>query len=123
MAVAAQTSRPPPPSSPEGIRALRERLGLKQADLALILGVHAITVCRWEGGSLSPSNWAADLLNDLARCPAPDKAALKLALQRGVGATLALLLRPLCPDLARDQAPPAEERPPHARPTSSRWNQ
>ena len=42
--------------SPEQRRALRERAGITQADVAKALGVHRITVTRWETGQRVPGN-------------------------------------------------------------------
>ena len=36
--------------TPADLRAWRDRQGLRQADLADLLGVHAMTVSRWERG-------------------------------------------------------------------------
>lgn len=72
------------------VRQVRELLGLTQAELGLLLGVHAVTVCRWETGALMPSIFAAALLLDFQRArermPALD---VRLVLQRA-GAVQAL---------------------------------
>lgn len=39
-------------STPEGLKAARKALGMKnQAELAAALGVHEITVAKWESGA------------------------------------------------------------------------
>jgi transcriptional regulator with XRE-family HTH domain len=42
--------------SPEQRRALRERAGISQAEVASALGVHRITVTRWETGQRVPGD-------------------------------------------------------------------
>jgi len=37
-----------------GLRSLRKRLGLSQADMAKLLGVSALSVYNWEGGKSTP---------------------------------------------------------------------
>jgi len=44
------------------IRTLRERLGFTQVQLAQLLGVHPLTVSRWERDELAPSPHQAALL-------------------------------------------------------------
>jgi DNA-binding transcriptional regulator YiaG len=53
--------------TPERIRALRTKLGLKQIELADLLGIHAITISRWEQGHYEPSSLAEEKLDKLAR--------------------------------------------------------
>lgn len=48
--------------TPEGIKALRDRLTLSQADLARLLGVDVATVSRWERGETAPRRRAAQTL-------------------------------------------------------------
>lgn len=47
-------------------RTLRRRLGLSQAALAELLGVHAMTVSRWERGLLAPNAHQRRVLKALA---------------------------------------------------------
>lgn len=54
-------------ASPAGIRSLRERLGLTQGKLAELVGVHAMTVSKWERGRLAPAPYQAAILAALAR--------------------------------------------------------
>lgn len=58
------------PVSPEDVVALRQALGLTQADLAQLLGVHAMTVSRWERAKrdhgLVPSDFCVGLMRALS---------------------------------------------------------
>lgn len=47
------------------IKALREELNLTQQELADKVGVHRITVTRWELGDIQPSPMAVQALNQL----------------------------------------------------------
>jgi molybdopterin-binding protein len=60
------------------VAALRKRLGLSQVRLAEILGVHPMTVSRWERGRLEPSVRQRELLGTLAG-GAPARSAEELA--------------------------------------------
>ena len=52
------------------LRAWRSRLGLTQARAAELLGVHAITLCRWETGHLPlPPMLKLACQAIAARCP------------------------------------------------------
>jgi len=48
---------------------LRQRLGLSQSAFAQLLGVHAMTVSKWERGVLKPSAHQQRVLKALARAP------------------------------------------------------
>ena len=48
--------------SGDGIRSIRERLGLTQEQLARLLGVHPLTVSKWERGLLQPTAHQEELL-------------------------------------------------------------
>ena len=50
---------------PERIKKLRLKLDLTQKELAEQLGVHVITVTRWETGAFGPSGLAAKELERL----------------------------------------------------------
>jgi len=39
------------------VAATRKALGLTQTELASILGLHYVTVCRWERGHMEPKPW------------------------------------------------------------------
>jgi DNA-binding XRE family transcriptional regulator len=45
------------------IKILRQKLHLAQAQLAQVLGVHSITVARWESGTAKPNDYQAGMLN------------------------------------------------------------
>jgi transcriptional regulator with XRE-family HTH domain len=49
------------------IRAIRERLGLSQPQLAQLLGVHALTISKWERGVLTPSGHQETLLRSFRK--------------------------------------------------------
>lgn len=42
---------PPSDWDGEAVRALRERIGLSQATFAAVIGVHRVTVTKWESGA------------------------------------------------------------------------
>src|SRR5262245_26325196 len=68
------------------VRSLRRRARLTQAGLAELVGVHPITVSKWERGVLQPGRHQAGLLRALAAPPgrggAPQVASLARALNR-----------------------------------------
>ena len=39
------------------VRDTRTALGLTQGEIASILGLHYVTVCRWERGHITPKPW------------------------------------------------------------------
>lgn len=47
---------------PIDVKALRERLGLSQVELAKRIPVHELTVSRWENGHMQPSAMAREHL-------------------------------------------------------------
>lgn len=49
------------------IQKLRERLGLSQVQLAQLLGVHPLTVSKWERGLLAPSPHQNALLDSFLK--------------------------------------------------------
>lgn len=55
------------PAGPEGVRALREALGLTQAGLANLLGCHAMTVSKLERGMAEPVPYMIQQLSLLSR--------------------------------------------------------
>lgn len=61
------------------VAGLRRRLHLTQSGLARILGVHAMTVSKWERGLLRPTRHQQDILQAVARGDAPAGAARELA--------------------------------------------
>ena len=52
---------------PERIKELRRDLKMTQKEFASKVGVHVVTVIRWEGGSFAPSELALNNLEQLAR--------------------------------------------------------
>lgn len=51
---------------PERIKAIRKNLSLTQKAFAKEVGVHVVTVIRWEGGGFKPSGLALQHLERLA---------------------------------------------------------
>lgn len=76
-------SPPAPGVTPDQVKQVRKQLGLTQAQLAQLLGVHALTVSKWERGVGSPTPHHAALLDSFA-------AATKK--EPGIGETVAALL-------------------------------
>jgi transcriptional regulator with XRE-family HTH domain len=80
-------------------RLLRERLDLTQAELAYMLGVHAMTVSKWERGTGHPSAYNMQQLGLLAlgasRLTESDLLTFRglLALGSGVGALAFVVMR------------------------------
>lgn len=52
--------------TPDEIKALRKRLKLTQKQFAAEVGVHVVTVIRWEKGGFNPSGLALEKLQQLA---------------------------------------------------------
>ena len=79
------------------VAALRQSLGLTQVELARIVGVHPLTISKWERGVLEPTPWQAALLGAFRRIPlanrarAGKRAALRFA-EAGAPAALFVLL-------------------------------
>lgn len=75
------------------IRQLRQQLGLTQAQFGQLLGVHSLTVARWEkGDATSPSPHHIALMQSFAaaRSRQPDIGAIVLQLLVGAGVAFAL---------------------------------
>lgn len=51
---------------PDHIKRLRETLDVSQGELAALLGVHFMTVSKWERGLLDPSAFYSGLLERMA---------------------------------------------------------
>jgi DNA-binding transcriptional regulator YiaG len=49
--------------TPEKVKDLRLRLGKTQKEFAEMLGVHVVTIIRWEKGNFNPSKMALNLLD------------------------------------------------------------
>jgi hypothetical protein len=85
----------------EGVstRSLRHVLGLTQAELAYMLGVHAMTVSKWERGTAHPVPYNMQQLGLLAlgasRMTESDRLTFRglLALGSGVGALAFVVMR------------------------------
>jgi len=52
--------------TPRQIKQLRNKLKLTQKEFAKRLGVHVVTIIRWEGGSFKPSKMAKTVLDSLS---------------------------------------------------------
>lgn len=78
------------------IAALRERLGFSQVQLAQLMGVHPLTVSRWERGQLTPTPHQAALLGSFDSAAANQEKigdqAGALLLSAGVAVALYALL-------------------------------
>ena len=89
---------------PSALRRLRDELGYTQARLGALLGVHPLTVSRWECGTLSPTPVGLRLLHAIASALALEPVRLPLRLG-AIGADpvreLTAILVVLHPDLAR----------------------
>jgi DNA-binding transcriptional regulator YiaG len=53
--------------TPDTVRKLRKRLGLTQSSFAALLGVHKITVAKWESGMKGMSATTERLLRIIAQ--------------------------------------------------------
>ena len=51
----------------ENVKELRKRLGMTQKQFAEAIGVHVVTIIRWEKGSFAPSGLALEKINQLAK--------------------------------------------------------
>lgn len=89
---------------PGALRRLRDGLGYTQARLAALLGVHPLTISRWECGTLSPTPVGLRLLHAIESALALEPVQLPLRLG-AIGADpireLTAILVILHPDLAR----------------------
>jgi molybdate transport system regulatory protein len=73
-------------------RTLRARLGLSQAQLARLLGAHAMTVSKWERGVARPSEPQGRLIQALARAAEQGARVDAAAVRRDPTRVLAALL-------------------------------
>ena len=53
--------------TPDRVRSLRKRLEKTQKDFGEMVGVHVVTVIRWESGSSKPSQMAIKVLDKYER--------------------------------------------------------
>jgi DNA-binding XRE family transcriptional regulator len=81
---------------PINILAVRTALGIAQPDLGALLGVHGVTIHRWEKDLQRPSAWHHALLAEFAKAARKKKdvgpEAVGLLAQSGVAAALLHLL-------------------------------
>lgn len=80
------------------IKTIRESLGLTQVQLAQLMGIHPITVSKWERGDSAPTPYQQNLLThfrDAARDKEIKKSLVGILIGLGVGVALALLLKHL----------------------------
>lgn len=61
------------------IKALRDRAGISQTELASLLGVTSSTVYRWEGDASRPSDWQVAMLDAFAEAERVQPGALRWA--------------------------------------------
>ncbi len=100
------------------IREVREKLGLKQAEFASILGVHAVTVSRWESDQLLPTAYQLGLIHKFAEAARRQEAKNEIAtiiVTAGAIAGLFFLLK-----LALDASQPSSIPPVNTRPRGRR---
>lgn len=77
------------------IRAVRTALGLTQGELAQLLGVHLMSVGRWERGEARPTSYQEALLADFGAVAHPEDAGARAAqalATSGVAEALRVLL-------------------------------
>jgi DNA-binding transcriptional regulator YiaG len=78
------------------IRSIRQLLGLNQAQFAQLMGVHAITVSKWESGITSPTDYQVAFLSQY-RVAAKEKKVREelkgVLIAAGVIAAVILLLK------------------------------
>ncbi len=83
--------------TPEEIHAVRLAVGATQVELAQLLGVHPMTVSKWERGALAPGQWQLSMLGAAAaaveRDPRIGELVVELILGAGVPRALYQLLR------------------------------
>lgn len=74
------------------IARIRSELGFTQAQLAQLLGVHVLTVSKWERGVLEPSPHQAAFIQSfaVAQTKKPDIGKVVVGLLVGAGVALAL---------------------------------
>lgn len=86
------------------IAALRLRLGYTQRRLSELLGVHPLTVSRWERGTLTPTPDAARMIAAIEQALALDPERLPVRLRSIADPVreLAAILSVLHPDLAAE---------------------
>ena len=81
--------------TPAEVLAVRDRLGLNQTQLAQLLGVHPLTVSKWERGLLDPSPHQETMLRSFrkaAKNPDIGEEVAKALVVAGVAVALLVLL-------------------------------
>jgi transcriptional regulator with XRE-family HTH domain len=82
--------------SPKEIVRIREALGFTQSELALLIGVHQITVSKWEREILTPTAHQVAIMEAFGKAADRDSqagaAAVQLLTSKGVAAALHHLL-------------------------------
>ncbi len=78
--------------TPAEIQAVRADLKLTQAQLAQLLGVHVLTISKWERGALSPTPHQAAMLRSFGTAAEkePDIGAIVVGLLVGAGVAMAV---------------------------------
>lgn len=83
--------------TPDDVRILRQDLCLTQTQLAQLLGVHSLTVSKWERALLGPSPYHAALMCSFKQAarrePSIGRAIAHLLTSAGIGLALFHLLR------------------------------
>ena len=81
----------------EEVRQLRCTLGMTQGQLSQLLGVHGLTVSKWERGLLAPSPYQVAMMQSFHRAaqrqPDIGQVVAGLVVAAGVGIALYYLLR------------------------------
>lgn len=80
------------PLTKRDIAQIRGNLGLTQAQFAQLLGVHPITVSRWEHGALAPNTHQTNLIASFRKAVQQDEDVGDKIAQALVGAGVALAL-------------------------------
>ena len=58
--------------TPTKLQAIRTSLGISQPTMAALLGVHEITISKWEHGKLKPSAWQEEVLRAFEKAAEED---------------------------------------------------
>jgi len=81
----------------DGVRGIRKGLGLTQAQLGQLLGVHSLTVSKWERELLTPTPYQAAMLDSFGKAgkrkPEVGRTVVTLLVGAGIAAALYLLLK------------------------------
>ena len=81
----------------DAIRNIRKVLGLTQTQLGQLLGIHSLTVSKWERGVLTPSPYQMAMLDSFKKAgerkPLVGGTVVALLVGAGIAAALYLLLK------------------------------